>query len=178
VIVASTPGASVAGPFVAACALLVVSGAAKLTRPAAARIAVRAAGLPSARILVTAFGIVEIVAGAAGAIFGGPAALAVGVCYLVLSVFAFRLLQRAPATPCACLGSSNAPVTSLHVVVDAVACAVGIIAAATGSPWRQFSGDWIAAITFTVLAACCFRLAALALESLPVLTAAAKEGSS
>jgi hypothetical protein len=174
---ASTPGASVAGPFVAVCALLVLSGAGKLARPAPARVAVRAAGLPAAVLLVAAFGAAEISAGAAGAILGGRAALAVAACYLALTVFAFRLLRRAPSTPCACLGSSQAPVTRLHVALDAFATAVAIVAASARSPWQQFSGHWISAIAFTVLVACCVRLAALALESLPVLAAVAKEGS-
>jgi hypothetical protein len=176
--VASTLGASVAGPFVAACALLVVSGAGKLARPTPARAAVRAAGLSSAAFVVAAFGVVEVSTGVAGAVFGGPAALAVAACYLTLAVFAFRLLRRAPTTPCACLGSSRAPVTGMHVVLDGLAAAVAVVAASTGSPWEQFSGHWIAAITFTVLVACCVQLASLALESLPVLAAAAKEGSS
>jgi hypothetical protein len=178
VMVASTLGASVAGPFVAACALLVASGADKLARPAGARVAVRAAGLPFAGAVVAAFGTGEIAAGTAGAIFGGHWALGVAACYVALTAFAFTLLRRAPSTPCACLGSSHAAVTPFHVVLDALAAGVAIVATWNGSPWAQFSGHWIVATVFVVLVACCARLASLALETLPVLEAAAKEGSS
>jgi hypothetical protein len=178
VMLGSTLGASIAGPFVAACALLVISGAGKLVRPAPARVAVRAAGLPWAGALVFAFGTAEVVAGIAGASFGGSWALAVAACYVALTAFAFLLLRRAPSTPCACLGSSRATVTPAHVVLDALAAGIAIVASSTGSPWAQFSGHWIAAMVFVVLVACCVQLAALALESLPALAAAAKEGSS
>lgn len=176
--VASMPATSIAGPYVAACALLVVSGAGKLARPAPSRVAVRAAGLPGAVAVVAGFGAIEVVSGVTGALFGGPAALAVAACYVALTAFAFRLLRHAPATPCACLGSSSAVVTPMHVGLNAVAAVVAIVAASGGSPWTQFSGHWGAALVFTVLVACCVRLASLALESLPALAAATKEGSS
>jgi hypothetical protein len=176
--VASTAGAMVAGPFVAACALLVVSGAGKLVHPRPARAAVRAAGLPWARGLVAGFGVAEVAAGIGGAILGGRWALAVAACYLALTAFAFRLLRRAPSTPCACLGSSRATAGPLHVVLDAVAAGVAIVAASNGSPWAQFSGHWISAAAFTVFVACSAQLTVLAFESLPALAAAAKEGSS
>jgi Methylamine utilisation protein MauE len=178
VTIASTLGASVAGPFVAASALLVVSGAGKLARPAVPRIAARAAGLPLAGAVVAAFGATEVAAGIAGGILGGRWAVVVAACYVALTAFAFTLLRRAPSTPCACLGSSSAAVTPSHIVLDALAAGVAIIAASNGSPWMQFSAHWIAAVVFIVLVACCVRLASLALEALPGLEAAAKEGSS
>jgi hypothetical protein len=174
----STFGASVAGPFVAACALLVLSGAGKLVRPAPARLAVRAVRLPWPSALVSAFAAAEVVAGVAGAIFGGRWALAVAASYGALTAFAILLLRRAPSTPCACLGSSRATVTPTHIVLDALAAGIALVASSTGSPWSQFAGHRIAAAVFVVLVACCVQLAALALESLPALAAAAKEGSS
>jgi hypothetical protein len=138
----------------------------------------KAAGVPWAPLVVAAFGIAEVTAGTAGALFGGRAALTVAACYLALTVFAFRLLRRAPATPCACLGSSRAPVTRVHVVLDAMATAAAVVAASTGSPWAQFSGHWAGALPFIVLVGCCIGLASLALESLPLLAAATKEGYS
>jgi hypothetical protein len=174
----STPGAAVAGPFVAACALLAISGTGKLVRPAPARSAVRGAGLAGAGALVAVFGTAELSAGLTGAIFGGHWALAVAACYVALTAFASRLLRRAPSTPCACLGSSRATVTPLHIVLDALAAGIAIVASSTGSPWAQFSGNWVSAVIFIVLVVCCVQLASLALESLPALAAAAKEGSS
>src|SRR5262249_59644031 len=105
----------------------------KLARPAPARVAVHAAGLPRPRALVFAFGVAEVAAGISGAIFGGPGALAVAACYVALTAFAFVLLRRAPSTPCACLGSSRATVTPAHVALDALAAGVAIAASSTRS---------------------------------------------
>jgi ribosomal protein L24E len=48
------------------------------------------------RAVVAAFGLIELGAGATGAVLGGRSALAVAACYLVLTVFAVMLLARAP----------------------------------------------------------------------------------
>src|SRR4051794_9150177 len=100
-----------AGPFVAACSLLAIAGVAKIANPEPTRVAVAAAGGHVPRAGVIGFGVVEIGAGVAGVVLGGVAALVVAIVYLALTAFAWRLLRRAPATPCACLGgSSSAPV--------------------------------------------------------------------
>lgn len=168
---------TLAGPFVAACALLVVAGAGKVRRPTPARASAAAAGVRVSPSVVVAFGCVEIAAGVAGAIFGTVAALAVATDYLVLTVFAVRLLLRAPTTPCACLGSSKAVVTRTHVVLNVAALYVALIAATGGSPFAQLSGRWIAGAVFAVLVLCCVKVAILALEALPELATVAKEGT-
>jgi len=168
---------SLAGPFLAACALLVIAGAGKITRPEPTRTAVFAAGFRVPRLVVVGFGLVELTTGVAGAVLGGRAALAVAACYLVLTVFALRLLRRAPTTPCACLGSSSAVVTRTHVVLDVVALAVAIVAASGASPFAQLAGHWLPGVVFAVLVLCAVKLAALALEVLPELAAATKEGA-
>jgi hypothetical protein len=178
VMVASTVGAFLAGPFLAACVLLVLSGGGKLIRPGPARAAVRAAGIPAAAAVVAAFGVAELGAGAVGAITGGGAAVAVAACYGALVVFAVRLLRRAPSTPCACLGSSTAVVTPSHVVLDSLAACIALVAASAGSPWVQFAGHWFTAAVFVTLVLCSAGLASLVLESLPRLGTAAKEGTS
>jgi hypothetical protein len=169
---------SVAGPFVAACALLVASGGGKLVAPGPAQAAARAAGVPAAPAVVFVFALAEIAAGGAGALLGGWAALAVAGCYVTLTLFAVLLLRRSPSTPCACLGNSRAVVGRLHVVIDVAAAAVALLAAFGPPPWAQVSGRWVAAAVFAILVACCARLAALALEALPALSAATKEGMS
>ncbi|MEA2352344.1 MAG: hypothetical protein QOJ14_758, partial [Thermoleophilaceae bacterium] len=124
------------------------------------------------------FGIVEVLTGTSGAVFGGRAALAVAAGYALLTVFAVRLLVRAPTIPCACLGSSTSVVTPMHVVLDAVAVAVAVGAAFGASPFAQLSGRWLAGAVFAVLVACCVKLTALALEELPQLATAAEEAAS
>ena len=170
-------GRSLAGPYLAACALLLVAGGGKVLRPAPARAAVNAAGLRLPRSGVVAFGLVELAAGAAGALLGGRVAFAVAACYLLLGAFAMRLLVRAPTAPCACLGSTNAVVTRTHVVIDLVAACIAIGAASGGSPFGPIAGRWLAGAVFVVLVACCVKLTALALEELPQLATAAEEAA-
>ena len=175
-IIATDAARYVAGPFIAACALLVVAGVGKARHAAPARFAARAAGLPVPRGAIVVFGSVELTAGVVGAIFGGVAALAVAACYVLLTVVAVRLLQRAPSTPCACLGSSNAVVTSAHVALDLAAVSFALVAATGGSPFSYFSGGFLAGAMFMVLVACCVKLAMLALDALPELSTAIKKG--
>src|SRR5690242_2318306 len=97
--------AASAGPFLAVCTLLVVSGLSKLRSGEAAQTALAAAGVRMPAAGVAGIGAVELGAGIAGAAFGRVAALVVAALSLALAAFAVRLLVRAPATPCACLGS-------------------------------------------------------------------------
>jgi hypothetical protein len=172
-----------AGPFVASCSLLVIAGSRKVVQPGPARAAVAAAALPlprgaRARFAVVAFGLFEVSVGLAGVVFGGPAALAVAACYLALGAFAWRLLRRAPATPCACLGASNATVSRVHVIVDIAAVGAALAAAAGGSPVELVVSRSLASIVFGVLVGCCVVLVALALDTLPVLAHAMRNDAS
>lgn len=166
-----------AGPFIAACALLVIAGVGKVLHAGPARLAARAAGIPVSAFAITLFGVVEMVAGGAGIVFGGRAALVVAACYGALTVVAVLLLVRAPSTPCACLGSSGAVVTRTHVVVDVAAAGVAVVAATGGAPLSVVDGNWLAAATFAVLVACCVKLAVLTLDLLPAVGAASREGA-
>ena len=177
-ILGSDVARSVAGPFLGACALLAIAGAGKVVHPGPARAAARAAGMRIPRSGVVAFGLVELGTGGAGALLGGRVAFTVAVCYLVLTVFALRLLLRAPATPCACLGSTNAVVTRTHVAIDVAAVCIAIAAASGGPPLAPLAGRWVAGAVFVVLVACGVKLAVLALEELPNLAAAEKGATS
>jgi hypothetical protein len=176
VLLGSDIARSVSGPFLAVCALLAIAGVGKVAHPAPTRVAVQAAGLRVPRAGVVAFGLVELGTGGAGALLGGRLAVAVAACYFLLTVFAVRLLVHAPATPCACLGATGATVTRVHVAIDVAALGIAVAAASGGSPFAQLSRRWSAAAVFAVLVACCVKLAALALEELPPLAAASREG--
>jgi hypothetical protein len=99
----------------------------------------------------------------------------VAVCYFVLAVFAWRLLRRAPATPCACLGSSSAPVSRLHVVVNLAAVGAAVGSASGGSPLSVLSGHPFATVLFAALVGCCIELVALAFDVLPMVDRAVQE---
>ncbi|HEY5013643.1 MAG TPA: MauE/DoxX family redox-associated membrane protein [Acidimicrobiia bacterium] len=171
----SALAAIAAGPFTVACSLLVVAGGRKLVQPAGARAAIAGAGLPLPRWSAGAVGAVELAAGGAGIAFGAGAAAAVALLYLALAGFAWRLLRRAPATPCACLGSSTATVSRTHVLIDLGAVIVALAAASGASPLAALGHRPMAAVLFVALVACCVQLVALTLDVLPALAHAVKE---
>jgi hypothetical protein len=155
----------VAGVFFAACALLAWSGIAKLRRPGATQLAARAIGLPASRRAVRTFGTAELAVASVGAVFGGVGALFVALCFGALALVAFRLVRRAPATPCGCLGASDAPASIAHVVVNTVAALAGFaMFVAGGSPLTVLTDQPLAAAPFVVLVVCAARLAALLIE--------------
>jgi hypothetical protein len=164
-----------AGPFLAACALLVGSGVQKLRRPEPGRAALLAAGARVPTVAVVALGGLEVGVGVAGAAVGRAGALLVAFLYLALAGFAARLLTRAPATPCACLGSSTATVSRPHVVIDIAAAAVAFGAGTGGSPLTAIAHGPLAATAFVALVGCCVELLSLSLDALPVLQRAVKE---
>jgi len=155
----------VAGAFLAACVLLAWSGFAKLRRPGAAQIAARAVGLPATRRAARTFGAVELVVAASGAVFAGVGALLVALMFGALAVIAAQLRRRAPATPCGCLGASDAPASRAHVVLNMLAALVALaVFAAGGSPLAVLVDQPLAALPFVVLVLCAARLAALLIE--------------
>jgi methylamine utilization protein MauE len=165
-----------AGPFLAACALLVWSGANKVVHPDATRIAARAVGLPSTRTAVRALGAIELAAAIAGAVFGGWLAALVAAVYVGLAVVALRLLARAPDTPCGCLGASEVPASRVHVGVNIGAACVAVLAGFGGSPLSVLGSQPLGGVPFVVLVLCAARLAALTIEGLPAIARASREG--
>jgi hypothetical protein len=121
--------------FLVAAALLVVSGSAKLVRPEQAARALQQAGLPTSRTIVRVLATAEVAVGAGSLVTGGPiwASLLAAV-YSGFCVFLIRLLVRgSEAGSCGCVGSRDAPPSPVHVALDAVGAASGLIAAMAGS---------------------------------------------
>jgi Methylamine utilisation protein MauE len=164
------------GPYLAACVLL-AAGAGKLRHPASARAAARALGLPHSLPIVYALGGIELVAALAGVAFGGWAAGTVGALYALLGVAALRLWKGAPATPCGCLGRSDAPAGLGHVLVDAACASVALVVAFGARPVSVIAAQPHFGVPFVALVACAAWLAALAVSAWPVLRAAMREGS-
>jgi hypothetical protein len=170
--------AALAGPLYAAAALLALAGVGKLTRPAATRVALRTAGLPSTAPIARGLGAVEVVIGGAVIAVGGPlptAALAAS--YGGFAWFAHRLERASRGTAdCGCFGASSAPVGLLHVVVNAVIATLslaaialpvdGIATAITDTPW---SG-----VPFLALTTLLTWMLYVTLTALPTTLAAAK----
>ncbi|HET7488668.1 MAG TPA: hypothetical protein VFJ85_12120 [Acidimicrobiales bacterium] len=146
-----------AGPYLAACLLLVAAGAAKVARPEPARRALRRVGAALPAGAVRAGGMAEAALGAAGALTGSAvAAAAVAACYLGFAAF----MVRNPVGGCGCFGSEAGDAAGpLHALVDAgLAAAATMVAAAGGlhpaPPGRAAlvaGGAGLAWVTYLVL---------------------------
>ncbi len=124
--------------FDVACVLMVVAGALKLKAPAATKRSLELAGL---RAPVRLLGLAEIAVGAWAAVRPGPlSAGLVALAYGGFCAFMLRLRRVAPGADCGCFGGSEAKAEPLHVVLNALACAVAVAAAISTPP----ALSWIA----------------------------------
>ena len=124
------------GPYVAACVLLAVAGAAKVARPGdTARALVATVGLRRevARPIVRLVAGTEAVMGIAG--IARPSPLTAGLVagsYLGFALFVSMVLSRGgPLATCGCFGASDTPPTRLHVAVDVVLAASALAVVVT-----------------------------------------------
>jgi len=119
------------GPYLVACGLLAVAGAAKALRPDATARALRAAGLRVPTTAVRAGGGVEAVLGAAAAGTGAPLLAAlVAASYVAFAGFIVLALWRGtPISSCGCFGKADTPPSPLHVALDVAAAATAAIVA-------------------------------------------------
>lgn len=168
------------GPYLAACALLLVAGAAKAHRPDdTGRAVAQVLGGSSSRmswvVRIGAAG--EIALGAASLVYVGPAlAGAVAVSYVGFAGFVVLARRRGgPLASCGCLGTPDTAPTGLHVVVDlGLAASAAWVAAGGSSSWtvsllaRQ---PWHG-VPLVLVSSVCAGLAALALSSSGRLTGA------
>ena len=121
---------TLAGPFAVAVLLLLVGGVAKLVRPASAADALSALGanVPRPVLAIWVMGATEasIAAGALGSA-DRRFAVAVALCYLgfaaVVALGRFRPQQLAS---CGCFGTSDAPPTVVHLIIDLLGAGVAV----------------------------------------------------
>jgi len=121
---------SVAGPFLVVALVLIVSGTAKAISPgsaAAMLTAVAGRAVPPWAGRVIGGG--EILLGAVALTGWRPAAVAVGIGYLVFAAVADRARRRGVPS-CGCFGATEAPPGMLHVTLDLLSAAVALVAAA------------------------------------------------
>ena len=122
------------GVLWAAAILLGVAGLGKLLRPAPTSRAVIAAEIPGASVLsalpvVRLLGLLEVViAGVVLGVGGALPAALLAVGYLLLAVVAWRMIRLAPGQDCGCFGTSSEPSSWSHVIVNAAAAIVGLLA--------------------------------------------------
>jgi hypothetical protein len=153
-----------------AAVLLVLAGAAKLRRPDADALAL--AGLPSSPVLARALGAGEVVLGLAAVLTSHPlAAAGVAVAYGGFAVVSLRML-RAGRASCGCFGATTAPLTGLHVAVNAVLGLAAAVAAGAGlagagrPPLPDDTWTWVLLAASCVLGAVLVRMVLVLLPAL------------
>ena len=112
---------ALAGPYLAAAALLVAAGGAKLLDPAPLVRALRSVGLPVPALLVRVGASVELVLGLVAAATGSRvAAAAVALSYAAFSAFVVVALRTGGVLASSgCFGKADTPPTRTHVAVTA-----------------------------------------------------------
>lgn len=131
---------ALAGPYLAAAALLVAAGGAKLRDPLPLVRALRSVGLPAPRSAVRLGAVLELSVGAA-AILGGSRLAAVGVAgsYAAFTIFVLVARRRGGVlASCGCFGKVDTPPTRTHVVVTGAAA--GLAAAVAVRPLPGLPG--------------------------------------
>ena len=158
--------------FFIAAALLVISGGSKLIDPAPTRGALAAANLPKGPWTAPLVGVIEIAAGIAGTVFGGPASMAVGMVYLGFAGFvALALLRHLPVQSCGCFGRPDTPPTWGHLVFNLISTAAAAALALTGRiPLDTLAGQPLAAVPYLGFVALGVWVVYLLLAELPTLS--------
>jgi hypothetical protein len=124
----------IVGPFFIASALLALAGGAKLARPEPTSGALKSVGLPGNRTIAQAMGAAEVLLGAVALVVGGVVpAIAVAAAYLGFAGFvAIALRAGGAVASCGCFGTEDSPPTMVHLVLNLIAAATAIGAAAAG----------------------------------------------
>lgn len=162
------------GPYLIACALLVLAGASKSARPANT---VRALGgvFPYPRFLavtVPLLAATELALGTAGIIWPVPVfAALVAVSYAVFAGFVVVIrLRHGAVSSCGCFGTPDTPATWLHAVINIFLAASSaalvvnepggnIVTVLRSQPWHGLPlvlavlvGTWLVVLAFSSLA--------------------------
>jgi len=125
--------------YASAAILLVMAGAAKLSRPAADSTGLL--GFRARAGMVRLIGALEAAAGATALLVGGAATWAVGVLYALFALVVLRAVLVG-ARSCGCFGRLDAPPSLIHVVGNSALAAVSFAAAGESSPtFVQAIGD-------------------------------------
>jgi hypothetical protein len=168
------PGVTTLPPVLAqavsavALTLLAASGVSKLIDPDPTVGAMRAARIPSSRLIARTLAGVEIAAAALGLGWGGLWLVAALTLYLGFAVFTLVAVQhRLPIQSCGCFGRDDTPPTWGHVVFNGLsAMGLGYLIAVNRAPvpWYEPVGEIVLYSAFGIIGA---YLAYLLLAQLP-----------
>jgi hypothetical protein len=108
-----------AGPFLVACAVLIVAGAAKLMSPIATRHALATLGLAVPTTAVRAIGVAEVATGGVAALVGGWIPVLVGAAYTAFAAITIGVRTRESGAGCGCFGGLSPEASRAHALIDA-----------------------------------------------------------
>ena len=169
----------VAGPYAAFALLLGVAGAMKAFSPLSTVRALRSAGLPVTRPLVRAFGAGEAVVAVAAWVIAGPVPpVLVALSYTGFAGFVVLARRRGGSvSSCGCFGKADTPPTRSHVVVNAAAAVLALVAAIwpARSPVGELARSPGAGVPFALLVTVVAALGYLALAEWPRLVGVLKQ---
>ncbi|MBV9535455.1 MAG: hypothetical protein JO321_08610 [Solirubrobacterales bacterium] len=146
--------------FWTACALLALAGFAKLHAPDSARASLALIGIHVRSVAIRVIGAAELALGAFAAIRPSPltAGLVTGA-YGAFMLTTLRLLAVDGSADCGCFGAASSTASRSHVILNAVACAAGIVAVVFPPPgveWIVTRAPLIAAVLALGTAAATF----------------------
>ncbi len=148
--------------------LLAASGIAKLADPDPTVGAMRAARLPSSRLISRSLALVEILTALAGLVWGGVWLVGALGLYVGFTLFTFMAVQRKiPVQSCGCFGKDDTPPTWAHVVFNGLSSlALGylIVVNQAPVPWSEPVGEVLLYSVFGLIGA---YLSYLLLAQLP-----------
>jgi hypothetical protein len=163
----------------AAAVLLLIAGAAKVSRPVPTSDMIASLGLPALVWGVRTLGVVEMALAVAALGVGGPwFASAVGVLYSLFTIVVVRALAVG-ATSCGCFGRADTPPSWLHVTGNALFAIASFVAASADQTPVDAMGDQPASgAPYVLLIGVIAGLAVVGFTALPEALAARRPGSS
>ncbi|HVE64858.1 MAG TPA: MauE/DoxX family redox-associated membrane protein [Mycobacteriales bacterium] len=159
-----------AGPFLAAAALLVLGGVPKAVSPGDTARALRLLRLPVGPPAVRVLGAAEVVTGVAAVVWPGrPTAALIAIWYAGFAgVVALALRSDQPLATCGCFGGADTPPTLAHLAVVAAA-SLTAMALAVSPVSDLLSGQAWLGLPFVAMAGLAAWFAYLVMSRLAVL---------
>lgn len=120
--------------LLAAAAILVFAGVAKVCQPEPAIRFAATLGVPLPRLFVRAAALMEIAVGLGALWRPRPAAIAIALLYALFTALVARQLRQGGGLPCGCLGAREVAPSRLHLFLNGACVCVGCLAALAPPP--------------------------------------------
>jgi hypothetical protein len=139
--------------FLAAAALLILAGVAKLAAPTAASQFLRAYAVPNPRLVVRIGASVELLVGVAAFLQPRLAGLGIGLLYGLFAILVATQLRRRQTESCGCFGRADIAPSYVHLGLNLLCMTTAFVAVAAGPPaWDTLAGVDPLAAAVVVLA--------------------------